>query len=140
MPTKKPTIKKSLKKSETIRERAAKAGSNKKPRRLKRTSKSVAKRFNLFGKLLYKLAKPLSFLAIPLKLKPVRLLGRTLSKILLFSYFAGSWRELKQVVWPNRKETIKLTTAVFMFAIFFAGIIAAADYVLDKLFKQLILK
>lgn len=138
---KKPSsIKPLLKKSESMRERAAKAGSSKQPRRLKRTTTSVAKGVGGLGKVVRRGSRPLGFVLKPFKLRPVKFLGRILSKVLLFSYFAGSWRELRQVKWPNRKETAKLTTAVFMFAIFFATLIAGADYILDKLFKQLILK
>jgi preprotein translocase SecE subunit len=56
------------------------------------------------------------------------------------SYFKNSWRELKEVTWPSRKETWKLTLAVFMFAIIFGLIITVADYGLDKVFKKVLLK
>jgi len=69
-------------------------------------------------------------------LKVVRFIG----KILLIPYFVGSWRELRQVTWPTRRESRRLTTAVVMFALVFGLLIAVVDYGLDKLFKQVLLK
>ena len=73
---------------------------------------------------------------------PDNRLGRFLTKrrSLIPSYFKNSWREVRQVVWPNRRDTIKMTIAVFVFAVFFGLLIALVDYGLDKLFKQFILK
>ncbi|HEY8999108.1 MAG TPA: preprotein translocase subunit SecE [Candidatus Saccharimonadales bacterium] len=69
-------------------------------------------------------------------LKPVRFLA----KILLIMYVINSWRELKQVTWPTRRESRRLTTAVVLFAIVFGFLIAVVDYGLDKLFKEVLLK
>ena len=55
-------------------------------------------------------------------------------------YFRNSWKELKQVTWPNRKETRQLTVAVFIFAIAFGILVAVTDYGLDKIFKKVLLK
>ena len=65
---------------------------------------------------------------------------RFIAKILLIMYFINSWRELKQVTWPTRRESRKLTTAVILFAIVFGLLIAVVDYGLDKLFKEVLLK
>lgn len=54
-------------------------------------------------------------------------------------YFRNSWRELKEVTWPDRKQTIKLTFAVIMFATVFGLVIALIDFLLDKVFRQLFL-
>jgi preprotein translocase SecE subunit len=70
------------------------------------------------------------------KLKPVHIVGL----ILVPPYFRNSWRELRQVTWPSRKETRQLTSAVLIFAIIFGVLIAITDYGLDKLFKKVILK
>lgn len=125
--------KRQLKKQPTVRERAEKAGGAKKQRRLKQAGSSIA--------------RPLKAVArsgrkeyyLPL---PDNKAGRFLNKRrkIVPGYFRGAWGEVKQVKWPGRTETAKLTFAVFMFAIFFMIIITAADFVLDKLFKQLILK
>jgi preprotein translocase SecE subunit len=48
-------------------------------------------------------------------------------------YFAGSWYELRQVNWPDRKATWSLTLAMLAFTGFFAALIL----LLDALFKYL---
>ena len=55
-------------------------------------------------------------------------------------YLVNSWRELRQVHWPNRRETWRLTLAVFVFAIVFGALVAGVDKGLDELFKKLVLK
>lgn len=61
-------------------------------------------------------------------------------KFLVPRYFKNAWRELRQVKWPTRKETIQLTLAVFAFALVFGTLITITDYGLDRLFKRLLLK
>lgn len=129
-----------LKKQQTVRERANKAGVEKKPRRISRAGTTVAKPLRHAGGGLRAIFRPLRFVLWPFKRRPVRFIGRLLRKVLLFSYFRGAWEEVRQVKWPKGKETAKLTFAVFMFAIFFMAIITLADFGLDKVFKQLILK
>lgn len=72
---------------------------------------------------------------------PDNKVGRFLNKRRHFMprYFSDAWGELKQVTWPTRKETWKLTLAVFMFAIIFGLLVALVDFGLDKLFKKVIL-
>ena len=70
------------------------------------------------------------------RLRAVRFIGR----IIGFSFVRGSWRELKQVTWPTKRDGVRLTTAVIMFSTVFALILAGVDYGLDKVFKQLLLK
>ena len=55
-------------------------------------------------------------------------------------YLINSWKELRLVSWPNRKETRQLTTAVVLFAIAIGFMVAVVDYGLDKLFRKVILK
>ena len=55
-------------------------------------------------------------------------------------YFVNSWREVRQVTWPTRRETWRLTLAVFIFAVVFGALIAGVDKGLDLLFKKVILK
>jgi len=55
-------------------------------------------------------------------------------------YFRNSWRELKQVSWPSKKQTWQLTLAVFIFALGFAVFITILDWGLDKVFKRILLK
>ncbi|TAH36754.1 preprotein translocase subunit SecE [Candidatus Saccharibacteria bacterium] len=70
------------------------------------------------------------------RLKPIRFIGR----ILGFGYLASSWRELRKVTWPTWKESRRLTGAVIIFSVIFGALIAAVDYGLDKLFKEILLK
>lgn len=55
-------------------------------------------------------------------------------------YLANSWVEMRQVQWPARKETWRLTLAVFIFAIVFGALVAGVDKGLDEVFKKLVLK
>ena len=73
---------------------------------------------------------------------PDNRLGRFLNKKrgIIPRYFKIALRELKQVQWPTRKQTIQLTIAVFIFAIVFGVLITITDYGLDKIFKKLLLK
>jgi preprotein translocase SecE subunit len=61
-------------------------------------------------------------------------------KWLVPRYFVNSWREVKQVTWPSRRETWRLTGAVFVFALVFGALVAAVDKGLDEIFKKVILK
>jgi preprotein translocase SecE subunit len=53
--------------------------------------------------------------------------------IAIGTYFAGSWYELRQVNWTDRKATWSLTLAMLLFTGFFAALIL----LLDALFKYL---
>jgi preprotein translocase SecE subunit len=70
------------------------------------------------------------------RLRFVRFIGR----ILGLRFIRGSWRELKQVTWPARREGLRLTSAVIVFSVVFSLVLAVVDYGLDKVFKQLLLK
>jgi preprotein translocase SecE subunit len=54
-------------------------------------------------------------------------------------YFAGSWRELRQVSWPTRKATWGMTFAVLLFTLVLAVIILLLDIGFEQLFKRIIL-
>lgn len=71
--------------------------------------------------------------------KPFRVLKKAL-KWLVPRYLVNSWRELRQVYWPNRRETWRLTAAVFVFAIVFGALVAGVDKGLDEIFKKVVLK
>jgi preprotein translocase SecE subunit len=66
--------------------------------------------------------------------------GRFIGRILLPKYFRNSWRELRLVTWPDRGTSLRLTYAVIIFSVLFGIIIAIVDFVLDKLFKEFIIK
>ena len=126
------------KRAQTVRERSQ-TDAAKPKRRVLKTAETVSKPAKAAHKGVKKAVKPLSPLARPFKTRPMRFIGRWLAKLLLINYFISSWKELRQVTWPNRKETAKLTAAVFMFAIVFGAIIAITDYGLDKIFRKILL-
>jgi preprotein translocase SecE subunit len=70
-------------------------------------------------------------------------IGRALKKVLNWlvpRYIVNSWREVRLVTWPSRRETWRLTGAVFIFAVVFGALVAVVDKGLDELFKKVILK
>ncbi len=123
-----------IRKQPTVREKTEQARSDtQRPRRIRKSAGKVGKPLRVLsaaGKKEYYL---------PL---PDNRLGRFLNKRrkLLPSYFRESWQELRRVTWPGRKETLKLTLAVFIFAIVFGVAISLTDYGLDKLFRKVLLR
>ena len=125
---------------QTVRERSEQAANaTPKKQRIRNTARKASKPFVSLGRLIAKLLRPFRFVLRPFKTRPVRFIGRILAKILFLKYFRDSWRELRQVTWPNRKETWQLTFAVFVFALLFGLMIAVVDYGLDKLFEKILL-
>src|SRR5665647_3670201 len=57
----------------------------------------------------------------------------------LYAFGRDSWRELKKVVWPTRKEAIQMTAYVFGFALLMALFLWVTDKTLEWLFYDLIL-
>lgn len=55
-------------------------------------------------------------------------------------YIKGSWDEIRQVRWPDRKATWGMTLAVILFTAFFSIIILLLDGLFQMLFKQFLLK
>lgn len=124
---------------ETVREKRAKASVAKpKTRRVRHVVGKSGKPFKSIGRAIAKVFKPFRFVLKPFKTRPARFIGRILAKVLFINYIRDSWKELRQVQWPNRRETFNLTIAVFVFAITFALLIALLDFGLDKVFKQLL--
>lgn len=129
-----------VKQTETVREQANKAQTAQPKQRRVRQGVSVATRpVRATGRVIAKGASPFSFLLKPFRTRPMRFIGRILYKILFIGYFVSSWQEVRKVIWPNRRETVKLTFAVFAFAISFGVVVAVVDFGLDKVFKQLLL-
>ncbi len=134
---KKPRIRKS---APTIRERVeteqAKSEKATKPSRAKRLTSKAGRPFkavvrrrphlgsNRVTRLLGKVFKPLVWL---------------LNKIAP-RYFVNAWREVRQVTWTTRRETWRLTFAVFVFASIFGAIAYGVDKGLDDIFKKFVLK
>jgi preprotein translocase SecE subunit len=119
-----------VKKVETTREKAEKnrvlTDKPKKFRALRLAGRYIAKPFKVVFRPFKKLGK----------YKVFRILGL----ILLPRYFRNSWKELKQVTWPNRRESWQLTSAVIIFSIIFGALVALVDFGLDKVFKEVLLK
>jgi preprotein translocase SecE subunit len=119
-----------LKKAETVRELTEKTEN-----RSLQPQKSGVLRLSL-----HYIAVPFTFIGRPfVKLGRYKLF-RIIGYILLPKYFRNSWKELRQVTWPNRRESLQLTSAVLLFAAVFGVLIAVVDFGLDKLFKQVLLK
>lgn len=118
-----------VKKAETVREKTEKSSQPKPEKKrgiLGLALSYIAAPFKWIGRQIAKLGR----------FKIVRIIG----KVLWPAYFRNSWKELRQVTWPTRRETWQLTLAVIIFSVIFGVIIAAVDYGLDKIFKQLIVK
>lgn len=119
-----------VKKAETIREKAEKnKEQTDKPKRtgaLRLAGGYIARPFKFIGRPFKKLGK----------FKVFRIIGL----ILLPRYVRNSWKELKQVTWPGRRESWQLTTAVIIFSIIFGALVALVDFGLDKVFKEVLLK
>lgn len=122
-----------IRKVETVRERneklsrKAETGTTKvKKRPIRRVGRAVA--------------RPVKAAARPFNKRPVRFIFRLLGKILLVGYFRNSYKELRQVTWPSRRETWKLTFAVLIFATVFGFLVAVTDYGLDKVIRRIVLK
>lgn len=128
--------KKAIRKTESIRERAAKS-SRLRAGRIRRL-KGGAGRLRIPVKRVWQAGhKP--YHAIPQK--ETGFWGfMTKTRRFTPMYLINSWRELKQVTWPDRRTTWKLVLAVFIFAVFFGLVIALVDFGLDKIFKQLLLR
>lgn len=54
-------------------------------------------------------------------------------------YFAGAWRELREVRWPTRRATWGLTLAVIIFTLVMTGFVLGLDFGFEQLFKGIIL-
>lgn len=54
-------------------------------------------------------------------------------------YFRESWKEVRKVVWPNRRESLKLSFAVITFTIVFAIFTTIIDTGFSKLVERIFL-
>lgn len=57
----------------------------------------------------------------------------------LFAFGNDSWREVKKVVWPTRKETLQMTLYVFAFVVVMALFLWLTDKTLEWALYDLIL-
>ena len=118
----------------TVRERQEAAAAKKDKPKPQRARWAAAKTARPFKKL--RLGQRAPFKVLGKILSPVmRVLGWLAPK-----YLINSWREVRQVIWPSRRETWRLTLAVFIFAIVFGALVAGVDKGLDEIFKKVVLK
>jgi preprotein translocase subunit SecE len=57
----------------------------------------------------------------------------------LLAFGRDAWREVKKVVWPERKEAVQMTAYVFVFVLVMAVFLWLTDKTLEWLFYDLIL-
>ena len=57
----------------------------------------------------------------------------------LFAFGKDSWKEVKKVVWPTRKETLQMTLYVFAFVVVMALFLWLTDKTLGWVLYELIL-
>lgn len=134
---KQPAKKRQLKKVETVRQRTERVSTE--PPKMRRVKKAAGKfwvPFRFIGRVVGRILSPFAFLLWPFKTKAARKIGRVLGSIFFLKFFREAWAELKLVQWPTARETVRLTTAVFVFSILFGALIAITDYGLDKIFKK----
>ena len=58
--------------------------------------------------------------------------------VYLFRYLGDSWKELRQVRWPNRKATWKMVLAVIIYTVLFVTIITLLDMFFAWLFNLIL--
>lgn len=122
--------KRRVRKVETVREKTAQAEKTSKPGALRLIARGFGAPILWVGRGLGKIGQTLG------RFRAFRIIGR----ILWPYYFRNSWKELRQVTWPNGKQSRQLTLAVMVFATVFGIVIAVLDYGLDKVFKQVLVK
>lgn len=114
----------------TIREQSRKAhDASARPKKFSKAGAMATAPFRWVGRLIARVFRSLGRFR----------LFKAIGYVLVPPYFRNSWRELRQVTWPNRTQTRRLTFAVLVFSIIFGGIVAAVDWGLDKAFRALIL-
>ncbi len=56
----------------------------------------------------------------------------------IVTFLKESWAELKKVVWPTRRQTVRLTLAVLLITFGVAGFTAVLDYFLNQMLNLLV--
>lgn len=129
--TKKPSLR-SNKKQQTVRERSQQDSG----KRIRRVRSAAGKLKTPFKKA-HKHGKR-EVHVVPL---PDNKVGRVLGKRVRFvpKFVREAFGEIRLVTWPTARETVRLTTAVFIFSVVFAVIVGVIDFGLDKLFREVII-
>jgi preprotein translocase SecE subunit len=126
-----------VRKVETVRERAEKATAKAEAKDTKANKRPVRSAAKVVAKPFKKPARAVSW---PFRLRPVRFVFRWVGRILWPRYFRNAFKELRQVTWPSRKDTWKLTFAVLLFAIIFGLLATLTDYGLDKVIRRIVFR
>jgi preprotein translocase SecE subunit len=127
-------------------EKKAKSKASAKPTMRELSKTGAKKKRNIKGRSLISSALSRKPRSEKKKRKTLKLPNNRFGKILdaiiftLPRYLRGSWQEIRLTTWPSRKETIRLTFAVFIFSTAFAVFVSVLDFALDKIFKHLITK
>ena len=58
--------------------------------------------------------------------------------IALGKYLYASWKELRQVRWPNRSTTWKMVLAIFIYTLVFSAFLVALDVLFDFIFSKIL--
>ncbi|MDQ3064702.1 MAG: preprotein translocase subunit SecE [bacterium] len=126
-----------IRKTETVRSRAAKSAAKAEARATQQPKRRVRRAASAVAK---PLRKPAGILSAPFRLRPVKFVGNILGRIFWPKYFRNSYSEVRQVTWPTRRETWKLTFAVIVFAVAFGLAAAGTDWVLDKVIRRIVFR
>ena len=116
---------------QTVRERSAAGPKAEKKRRIRKTAsrlKAPLGKARGFGVREYHLPLPDN--------KAGNFLKKHIRIRLVPKFIVEAFREVRQVTWPNRSETTRLTIAVFVFAVIFASFVGLLDYGLGEVFKK----
>lgn len=132
-----PKPKRRLMPAQTVRERAQTVqDSPVKKKKITGLGRIIARAFK-------KIALPFKKAGLFLsKYTAFRIIGRItkfIGRIIIPKYIRTSWQELRQVTWPDRRESRRLTFAVLAFAVVFGAVVATMDYGLSHLFKTILL-
>lgn len=117
--------------AQTVRQKAeqAQANSQKPKRRHLKAAAGASK-------------KPFSKLKPLFDRQPFRFFGKVfhvIGLVLVPRFIRNAFHEVRLVEWPNFKTTVRLSYAVLAFAIVFGLAITGVDWVLDKIFKAILI-
>jgi preprotein translocase SecE subunit len=125
-----PKIKKAPKATETIRERANKTQTAPKQPKKHPVRSKIYRPLSVLHRVAKKEYTPVK---LPQSHRWGRILGKRLN--LIPTKLVNAARELREVNWPSRKDTVKLTSAVLVFALVFAVFVQIFGYGFEKLMK-----
>ncbi|MBA2279078.1 preprotein translocase subunit SecE [Candidatus Saccharibacteria bacterium] len=126
-----------VRKTETVRQRSEKATAKAEAKSVKTPRRHIRR---VASAAIKPLRRPARIISWPFRLRPVRFITRILGLILWPKYFRNAYKEVRQVAWPSRRDTWKLTLAVLIFAVMFGTLAAGTDYVLDKVIRRIVFR